>query len=75
MFSLLACLFWINLPSKTPQSHATTILTQGDVAVDQRCKALVESVGKKVDRFRADSASDRADLINTLEGGRAICGA
>ena len=40
---------------------------EGHVAVYKRSKALVESVGKKIARFRADSASYRADLINTLE--------
>ena len=41
---------------------------EGHVAVYKRCKAVTESVGKKIARFRADSASYRADLINTLEG-------
>ena len=39
----------------------------GHVAVYRRGKSLAESVGKRVSRVRADSASYNADLINALE--------
>jgi hypothetical protein len=44
----------------------------GHIAVYRRAKAMVESAGKKIARFRADSASYRADLINVLEEDRVL---
>ncbi len=39
----------------------------GHGEVYRRAKARVEAAGKRIARFRADSASYQADLINTLE--------
>ena len=39
----------------------------GHGAVDRRAKARVETAGKRIARFRADSASYQAALINALE--------
>lgn len=39
----------------------------GHVAVYRRSKALVEKAGKRIARYRADSASYQAELINVLE--------
>lgn len=40
---------------------------KGHIAVYRRAKAVVESARKRIARFRADSASYQADLINVLE--------
>ena len=40
---------------------------KGHVAVYRRARALVEKAGKRLARYRADSASYQAELINVLE--------